>query len=1111
MAIYYNISPSIDLTVHDSGDTSPDEDLITFFFKGPVLSSTRLLVILRNPAEGLAYARYYLPVENRPQPVSTLGLASILEVSNAVDDLLGRDRFAGLSDQARLNARVAEKTWIIPIDDWQYVSIPKRQFELGSLFDWTDVAQVAFFWGGGNVPAPGTWCVSDVLMVGGGRDRSGTPVTPPGANGTSSNGGLQGTYKYKITFLNSTTGNRSNGSSSTQVARNVNRGAVTLSSLPTSADAQVSHVEIWRTVGDGDRFFKIGQVSNGTATFEDDVADHDSLDSRSGIAVMTTTELPEDNAPPQASFDGTIIDKLVAFWISNDTGKQGRVYYSPVGRPESLKGFIDVSKAGDPLHRLVVHAGIRYVFSESKLFRIGGNDPYVAQEIAGVPGVQFAQRRTVVSTPYGLIWQATDGIRVFNNLSAALLNPDPIVRIFRGESAEGLPAFEGTNATFARDEYIISNGSRTLGVSLTDFSWRDMGFNDVSSLFYEWDTDKIIAGRTSNTQLIEEEGVATDDGSSIPFEWETPAVEAPNDAVLFLRRVFIDIDAGGNSVTPTITHRFTSFNLTAISDASRIAREFSVERLLLKPAVRLAGNASSRVELFRIELDVDPLVFGVTVSGRSERNAVASNRVEFPGRYREGTGNGEIVFEVPRRTADFDMTNRLFVIDRLTIEANTNSTNLIPTLGLVGGNITLATINNSARAITTYNIDRLGNLDSMTLQGDFFTGTAVPTVYRVELHMRELELGINIFGTDNRASFPARSEDPSTEITFEIPPNRREFDDTNTLFILDRLVLDTDSNSSTITPVIDVQAGGTITLSGLSTTSRSLAEVDIDRVGTIHSLRLQDDFTDDVQLFGVELYLRPLVLGITVTTTGSRGQVRGRSVDPTTAIIFEVQPILEELNMQGALVWIERLVVEADTNSSTITANITSNGVTIAPSQTVTTTSRSYVEIPVQRPGPVFDVRLLDDFTDDVQLFGVELYMRPVELGIQQYNGSRITYDGKMVTPGTELVFDIDPSRHEIDGTVNVPIIQFLHLDIDTGSADVTPSIVTELATINLQAANTSARETVIYDIQEIGNIQELKLTGDFASGAIGLYGCEIILGNLDLDILVLDGGEGGS
>lgn len=984
-----DFDPTIDLTVHDSTDESPLEDFITFFMRAPFnLYSSMRITVWESVTDRSSYATTYLTVRNTPQSVSTLGLASILEVDTVLDDLLNRDRFAQLTDADRINAQLAEKDWILALDDWQYFAVPKRQFYRQGGFDWTTVEQFQIILRGIN--DEGYAWISDLLLVGGGKDDSGAIVTPPGANGVATRGGMQGTYKYRITYLNDDTGNRSNPGEAIKQATNVNRGYVTLSNLPTSADPQVTHVEIWRTVGNGDRYFLIGRVTNGTATYDDQVADHDILDSREGVAIMSTIELPEDNDRPYDTFDNVLIDNLTAFWLSNETGQQGRVYYSPLGRPESLKGFINVAVAGDPLHRLVLHQGQRFVFSESKLYRVDGQDPYVGREVTGVPGLLFAQRRTVVSTPYGICYQSQDGIRVFNQLRSTLLNFGPIGRIFRGETQEGVAAFEGIVATYARDEYIVSDGNRTLAINLGDLSWRLVGFNDVTALFYEWDTDKIVGGRTSNTQLLEEEGVTADAGGAISFEWETPAIDGENDKVVFLDRVFVDIDAGGATVTPTVTHRFTQFNLTAISDSVRIAREFSVERLLLKPALRLAGSSTSRVVLYNVEFDYRELVLGVNIFGRSERNAVASARATVPGRYREGTGNGEIVFEIPGKDNSLDMTDRIFVLDRLTIEADTDSTDIIPTIRFAESSITLATLNNAGRGIEVYEIDRIGNLEEVILQGDFFTGLAVPTIWRLELHMRELELGMTVTTAGQRIAYPARSESPDTEITFEVPPNRREFDNLGTLY------------------------------------------------------------------------------------------------------------------------WIERIVIEADTNGSEITVVIDTDGASFTAG-TVNTTTRSHTEIFVQRPGPIRNVRLQDDFTDDVQLFGVEVMVRPVNFAIQTWSQQRVKWDGKVVAPGTEVVFDIDPDRHELDGTVNVPMVEWLYLDINTNGADVRPRITTEFGDIVMSLANTEQRCTLVYDLHEIGNIQQVDLEADYINNAIELYGCEVILGSLDLGIRVLEGGEGAS
>ena len=1096
-----SFAPPLNLEVHTSGDASPDEDFITFFVFSPIETNSRVSVQFFSSNNDAARAYYLFPVQNKAQPSSTLGMASVLEVQNEIVDILGRDRFAGLTEQDQLNVQIAEKTWLIPVYDWQFVSVPKRAFLLFNDFLWNSVDRMQVRWNNVNV---GTSCIADVLLVGGGKDNGGAPTNADGTSDAATNGGLQGTYKYRVVFANSVTGNRSNPGAATQVAQDVRRGYVTLTNLPVSADPQVDTLEIYRTVGNGDEFFRIASIPDGQTTFDDEVADHDTIDSTNGTAVMSTFQLMTDNDVPEASFDGCIIDKLTSFWISNDVGKTGRIYFSPVGRPESLKGFINVTPAGDPLHKMVVHSNQRFAFSESTLYRIDGDDPYTSQKVAGVPGVQFAQRRTVVSTPFGLIWQSPDGIRITNGAQSSLLNFDSIGRIFRGEAREGLPAFEGTVATFARGEYFISNGSRTLGIDLATLAWRDVGFNDVSALFYEWDTDTIVGGRVANTQLLEEEGIVNDAGAPIPLEWETPALDFPNDQVLFLDRVFIDLDPGGNTITPTVVHRFGTLVLAAVSDAVRTAREFSVEELLLKPAMRLGGSATSRVNLYDLELDATPLVLGLNIAGRSERNAIAALREPLNGRYREGTGNGEIIFEIPRQFKQLDMTDRVFIIDRLTIEANTNGTNVTPNLGLVGGNIALTAINNTARGIVTFDIDRIGNPTELVLAGDFFTGTTRPTLFRLELHLREIELGIRLEQLDApRVSYPAWAPTPEVEIEFEIPPNRREFDDTGTLFVLDRLVIDADTQGAVFTPVIDVQAGGIITLASFSTTVRAYTGIPIDRMGTIKGLRVLGDWTLDRRLFGVELYMRPLSLGVNITTRGNRAEVRGRMIQDTIEIVFELQPLIQELNMQGTLFWIERIVVEANTNGSTITVLIDTDGATITAG-TVNTTTREYVELFIQRPAPVRAVRLQDDFTDDVQLFGVELHVRPVELGINTFGGGRFTHDGKMIDPDTQLVFDIDPARHELDGTVNAPLIQYVNLELNSAGTTVTPQIDTEFGLIELAPTSSTTRETIIYELQQVGNPSEFRLLGDF-TGAVELYGVELVVGALELGVRVCE------
>jgi hypothetical protein len=977
---FFTISP-LDLTTHTGGDASPAEDFFTFFAKGDFRGKAEMSVRLQTGVGSTKdFAFFRIQAQSKAQPVSTLGLASILEVQNSQTDLLGRDRFAGVTDQDKLSMGVAEKTWVIPINEWQFFTIPKRLFAVNNGFSFGTVHDIKITFT--DVSGISTVCVSDIFLVGGGVDHSGAPSTAQGTTDTASSG-LQGTYKYRLTFKNSVTGNRSNPSPATQVASNVNRAGVTLTSIPVSADAQVDLVEIWRTVGNGSDFFKIAEIANGVTSFLDEVADHDSLDSTEGVAVMTDEALQFDNDVPDSDLDQHVIVKLRAFWISNGTGKEGRLFFSPTGRPEAQDGFIEVSKVGDPLHRLVVFNGILYVLSESRVYRIDEDSAgfLYSKEIGGVPGVQFAQRRTVIPTPRGVFWQATDGIRSFDGTRSILVNPDPIQKVFRGETAEGIPAFEGTTATFARGEYLVSNGSRLLAVSLADVSWRDVGFNDVTALYYEYDTDKVVAGRVANTQLVEEEGVFTDAAAAIPIEWETPALDGPNDSVVIVERVFNDMDPNSNSITPLLINRFDSVSLTVQTGAGRRTFEDDVQLMVLKPSVRITGNVTSRVTVFDIELEVRNLVLGINIEG--------GTRVEVTGRYREDVGSGQLVFEVKpdqAATAALDQVGRLFIIDRLAVEANTDSTTVTPSLIMHGSTITLAGISNAARGFTEFEIDRVGQLEEVRLAGDFTVSGTRPQVYRVEVYLRELQLGVN------------------------------------------------------------------------------------------------------------------------VTSGQQRLAIGGRAVDPSTGATFEMQPIKQELNQLGSLLWVERVVVEADTDSNDLTLTYTDGLGNAIALGTVNNATREYTEFSIERPGPVRALNITTDLTADIQIFGIEMFVRPVLLTVQDRTSNQVVrtkHDGKMIAQDTVIVFDIDPYRNETDGDTYIPLVDQLIIDMNSNGVSVTPKIVTELGNFVLTSFSTTLRETTIFDISRVGNIQRVELAGDFTTG-MALFDLQLLIRPLDLGINII-------
>ena len=87
-------------------------------------------------------------------------------------------------------------------------------------------------------------------------------------------GSVSGTYKYKYTFANSTTNVESDPSLESS-AITVAKKKVDLSGIHTSSDPQVDRVRIYRTVDGGARFLFVGEMTNGTATYTDNLIDVD--------------------------------------------------------------------------------------------------------------------------------------------------------------------------------------------------------------------------------------------------------------------------------------------------------------------------------------------------------------------------------------------------------------------------------------------------------------------------------------------------------------------------------------------------------------------------------------------------------------------------------------------------------------------------------------------------------------------------------------------------------------------------------------------------------------------------------------------------------------------
>jgi len=159
-------------------------------------------------------------------------------------------------------------------------------------------------------------------------------------------------------------------------------------------------------------------------------------------------------------------------------------------------------------------------------------------------------------------------------------------------------------ATFARDEYFISNGSETFALSVRDTAWRVFGLG-CSALFYELDVDALVASFSTGTYELEREGVQTDNGSTIRLTVETPAIEVDPSRHGVLQRIYVEMNARGQSLTPTLLIDNTEVVLTAITNSVRSTVEIAQHRTGRVFGLRLASTTlAQRVDLFGVEMDV---------------------------------------------------------------------------------------------------------------------------------------------------------------------------------------------------------------------------------------------------------------------------------------------------------------------------------------------------------------------------------------------------------------------------------------------------------------------------------------------------------------------------
>lgn len=600
---------------------------------------------------------------------------------------------------------------------------------------------------------------------------------------------------------------------------------IDLSEIPESSDSQVDTVEIWRTVSDGNIFFLATTVPNGTTSFRDNIPDTDLLNET----------IKYTNAVPYGFFDDCYGPYNNSMFMITRTqeGHRGRVYYSRIGYPEAMEGYINVTSDDDVLQRLFSWAGNLYVLSESKLFQIYGTNPYYSKEIAGAVGT--SKPHTVAVTPVGPIWEGSEGWHTLvGGSQSKLIDPSAIMPVVRGVSAGNLTDFDGVVADFARNEYIVSDGSQTLAYDVTRRTWRDLGVG-LTAIHYSQSADKIGATLSSKIVDFEKEGDTQDNGTNITIDLETPHEDFGQ--AVSVETVRVDANSTTETLAVTLYHDGESLSLGNLSTTTgRRHSEFAVDgHVVNRVGVRVNGTVDAQVEVYGIEVEYHPLNLLLRLGGET---------LSLPGRL---SGDRQaITFELMDESAQTD--NIEYIFERLFLDLDSSSANIAQTLNLFQNtSISLGNASSASRQMVETSLYRMGKFQSLVLTGDF----SATTVSLRQVELIAVPLVLLIYLDEKVIEIPGTFNAAKSSLVFEVFRNREEA--LNHEYIFEHFFYDMNTSDVTITCTLDLIGNTSIALGTVDVTTRTQGEVAIGKTGRFTKLTLAGTFTSAIYLYRLEL------------------------------------------------------------------------------------------------------------------------------------------------------------------------------------------------------------------------------------------------------------------
>lgn len=312
---------------------------------------------------------------------------------------------------------------------------------------------------------------------------------------------------------------------------------------------------------------------------------------------LGTDEIQYDNN----LFPSTCLDAVYfqgSMFVGHDTNpsNQNYIYVSTPGKAEGYANIVRVGTEDDPVQKMVVWDQQLWVFTSRYVYPLGGTPPdmVAGDRILGAEGTSWPY--TVVPTVFGVVYRAVSGVRLFNNAANQLLGYEATGPIQRGQTVENVNPFAPIIAGLMKDEVVFSDGIVSFALSGPgdNATWRMLGIG-LNAIIYHDEIQVTHGAVKAAVWDLEVPNVFTDVGAAIPIEWQAPSVLVDGTQLSMTKRLFLDVDLGGQILAPTLLVDNQDIALPLITGTGRQTIPIPWQTGGRVIGLRLSGNIVQRV------------------------------------------------------------------------------------------------------------------------------------------------------------------------------------------------------------------------------------------------------------------------------------------------------------------------------------------------------------------------------------------------------------------------------------------------------------------------------------------------------------------------------------